>query len=173
MRGRRSTSFLSWALLVLAALALVVARPSVAFAKTELVVTDLSVPEDRQSKEFEKLVRTIIQRAAKPLDFGHSKRVEITVRLTEFKIESDEDLVRVTCTLVVRLKGGGTARSHISFGDKPKRKKGLEKQVLKMATESVLIRIAEMNRVREALEKKKKEAGEASDSKASDDASSG
>src|SRR4051812_27860799 len=172
MPARRPSSFLVWWLLVLAALAAFVARPSVAHAKTELVVTDLSLPDDRQSKEFEKLVRVTINRAAKPLDFGHAKRVEVTVRLTEFAVETSEDLVRVTCTLVVRLKGGGTARSHISFGDKPKRRKGLEKQVLKMASESVLIRIAEMTRVREALEKKKKES-ESSDTKDSGETSGG
>jgi hypothetical protein len=146
--------------LVLFAVVAAAALPRVALAKAELAVTSVKLPEDHKSKEFEKIVRSAISRAAKPLNFGSSKRVEITVRVTEFTIETTDDLVRVTCTLVGRLKGGGTARSHISFGDKPSKKNKLEKQVLKMASESVLMRLAEMTRVQEALDKKKKDAAE-------------
>jgi hypothetical protein len=163
MTRSKPTSLFGWMFVAISLLLLAAASPRVALAKTDVVVTDLKLPEDRSSKEFEKSVRSALSKAAKPLDFGHVKRVEITVRLTEFSIETSDELVRVTCTLVGRLKGGGTARSHFSFGDKPGRRKSLEKQVLKMASEGVLGRLAEMTRVKEALEKKKQDEATAKD----------
>jgi hypothetical protein len=138
------------------AAALAPARPALAKTSTRLVVSKLSLPKDHDSNQFERAVRKRLVATARKLDFGSAKKVEITAKITQYTIETSDDLVRVTCTLVGRLKGGGTARSHISFGDRPSRRKKLEAQVLKIATESVLIRLADMTRAAEALEKKKK-----------------
>jgi hypothetical protein len=133
--------------------------PRPAYAKAELSITKLELPENT-SADLEKKLRKLLKQTASHLDFGKSKKVEVAIRLKEFTIETSDDLVRVTATLVGRLKGGGTARSHISFGAKPSKRKSLEKQVLKMVADSVLTRLAEMARVRDALdERKKKEAG--------------
>jgi hypothetical protein len=105
----------------------------------------------------------LLHRSAKPLSFGHGQRVEVSVRLTELTIEQEDDVIRVTCTLIGRLKGGGSARSHISFGGKPNKRKELEHQVLAMVSDGVMSRLAEMARVREALEKKKSETEKTKD----------
>ncbi|MFO0615325.1 MAG: hypothetical protein U0414_22215 [Polyangiaceae bacterium] len=148
----------AWAFIValLGALLLVIASPRVAFAKkAEFALTKLEVPDDTTA-DFEKRLRRLIRSTADHLDFGKSKRVEASLRLKEFKVEVTDELVRVTATLVGRLTEGGTARSHISFGAKPSKRKSLEKQVLRIVVDSVLTRLAEMARVRDALEERKK-----------------
>src|SRR5689334_14393721 len=101
----RRSAFLG--LLFFAVCALVV--PSTASAgSAELAVTSLALPEGKQTKEFERTVRSALMRAARSFKFGKSKRVEVTVRLKEFTVTEEEGLVRVTCTLIGRLKGGGT-----------------------------------------------------------------
>lgn len=146
-----------WSKMVLAlgfALLFAVGSPSLAHASARVDITELAMPAESTAK-LEKTLRTLLHRAAKPLNFGGGKRIEVTVRLVELSVEESSDVVRVTCTLVGRLKGGGTARSHISFGGSPKRRKELERQVLAMVSDGVMSRLAEMARVREALEKKK------------------
>ena len=146
-----------WLMLVLAllgALLAATASPSELRASARVDITELTMPAESTAK-LEKTLRTLLHRAAKPLNFGGGKRIEVTVRLTELSFEESNEVVRVTCTLVGRLKGGGTARSHISFGGSPKKRKELERQVLAMVSDGVMSRLAEMARVREALEKKK------------------
>ncbi len=148
----------AWVLVLLGALTVLVSAlaPRVAYAKkAELSITKVEMPED-SAADFEKRLRRLIRATAGRLDFGTSKRVEASFRLKEFKIDRTDDLVRVTATLVGRLKTGGTAKSHISFGAKPSKQKALEKQVLRIVVDSVLSRLAEMARVRDALEERKK-----------------
>jgi hypothetical protein len=54
----------------------------------------------------------------------------------------------VTCSLVGRLKGGGTARSKIAFGGKPSNRSKLERQVLASVTDGVIIRLSELARAK-------------------------
>lgn len=134
--------------------------PGVAFAKkAELSIAKLEMPED-SAADFEKRVRRLIRSTAEKLDFGKTKRVEASFRLKDFDVDRSDGLVRVTATFVGRLQTGGTARSHISFGAKPSKQKSLEKQVLRIVVDSVLSRLAEMARVRDALEERKKKQSE-------------
>lgn len=145
----------AWILVLLGVLGIVIA-PRVALAsKAELSITKLEVPED-SAADFEKRVRRMIRASAGKLDFGKSKRVEASFKLKEFRVETSDGLVRVTATFVGRLGQGGTARSHISFGAKPAKRKSLEKQVLRLVVDGVLTRLAEMARVRDAIEERKK-----------------
>lgn len=154
---RRGTAILG-AILVLWTL---VVAPRPAFAKkAELAITKLELPED-SAADFEKRLRRMIRTAGANADFGKGKKVEATFRLKEFKVETTDDLVRVTATFVGRLHEGGTAKSHISFGAKPSKRKSLEKQVLRMVVDGVVTRLAEMARVRQALEERKKKESEA------------
>lgn len=149
----------AWILVLLGVLGVALA-PRIALAKkAELSIAKLEMPED-SAADFEKRLRRLIRSTADKFDFGRSKRVEATFKLKEFKVETTDDLVRVTATFVGRLKEGGTARSHISFGAKPSKRKSLEKQVLRIVVDSVLSRLAEMARVRDALEERKKKESE-------------
>lgn len=152
----------AWVLVLVGALSVLVTTlaPRSAFArKAELSIAKLEMPDD-SAADFEKRVRRMIRATAEKLDFGKAKRVAATFRLKEFAIERTDGLVRVTATLVGRLETGGTARSHISFGAKPSKQKALEKQVLRIVVDSVLSRLAEMARVRDAIEERKKKQSE-------------
>lgn len=149
-------------LALVALTSLLVLPAGAAHATARVDITELTLPGEADAK-LEKTLRTLLHKAARPLNFGSGKRVEVSVKLTELTIEESGDLIRVTCTLVGRLKGGGSARSHISFGGKPKRRKELQRQVLAMVSDGVMSRLAEMARVREALEKKKAHEGEKAD----------
>lgn len=152
----------AWILVLFGVLGIALAFPRVALAKkAELAIAKLEVPDD-SAADFEKRLRRMIRSSAEKLDFGRSKRVEATFKLKEFRVETTDDLVRVTATFVGRLKEGGTARSHISFGAKPAKRKSLEKQVLRLVVDGVLSRLAEMARVRDALEERKKKESEPS-----------
>ncbi len=144
-----------WLSSVAIAVAIGVAAPTAALAKTDVTITDVKLPDGPPSKELERTVRTAIAKAASGANFGKTKHVELSIRLSEMTVEVADGVVRVTCTLSGKLKGGGTARSHVTFGDVPRKKKKLTKQVLKMAAEGVVARLADVLRDRETAEKKK------------------
>ncbi len=115
---------------------------------TEVVLARKQPNHDKREKEVGREVRRAAQRASKSLDFGGMKRVEVRFEVVELEIHTTDELVRVSCTIVGRLRGGGTARSRLSFGGKPSRRTALERQVIGMVTEGVVTRLAEMSRQR-------------------------
>ena len=147
--------FLGW---VLVAVAFFVVDPGTAFAGSKLDITSMIVPEEGGAK-LEKRVRALLYKAAKPLKFG-KKKVEATFKMTELSTTDEDDHIRISCTLVGRLKGGGTARSHISFGGARSKRLALERQVLIMVSEGVMGRLAQLARERDAAEERKARAGD-------------
>ncbi len=136
------------------------ASPALAKAKMEVAAVEVNGKLELD-KERDRHVRTTIRRlashSAKHLDFGKHGKVEVTLIVKELTIEQGPDVLRITCTLVGKLAGGGSARSRISFGGKPDKKKQLEKQVLSSVTDGVMTRLAELARAKEKLADKKKE----------------
>lgn len=124
------------------------ARPATRVDVTEVVLTRKQPNHEAREKQVGREVRRAAQRASKSLDFGGMKRVEVRFEIVELEIQTTDELVRVTCTIVGRLRGGGTARSRLSFGGKPSRRTALERQVIGMVTEGVVTRLAEMSRAR-------------------------
>lgn len=154
-----------WIAIAALSVSSVAVSPEVALAKTDLTVTEVKLPDENGSKDkdLEHSVRAAIAHAAKSARFGSASHIEMMVHLTEFSVEEVDGIVHVTCTLKGKLKSGGVARSHVSFGDKPKKKKALVKLALRMAAESVVTRLADVVRDREAAEKKKDSHGEKGD----------
>jgi hypothetical protein len=122
-------------------------KPKVEVAAVEITSAEIA---KAQQKRVRGIVRRAAHRAAKNLDFGRGGRVEIGFVVRELTVEEDDDVVRVTCTLVGRLKGGGSARSKIRFGGKLGQRKKLERQVMEAATDGVMTRLAELSRRRTA-----------------------
>lgn len=118
-------------------------------AKLEISAVELSDAAS-VAKERDKRVRSMIRRfatkSAKHLDFGETGRVEITLLVRELTVAEADGVLRVTCTIVGKLEGGKTAKSRLSFGGKPSRKKELEQQVLGAVTEGVMTRLAMLAR---------------------------
>jgi hypothetical protein len=136
--GRTARQFALVALLGISSLA------SEASAATTVEIAEVSVPASDGQKKAEKRLRSALRQAAKEVDFGKTKSVTIRAKVTEWKVEEHGDVVRVTCTLVGRLEGGKSARSHVSFGGRPKERDKLEKQVVAMVARGVMTRLAQL-----------------------------
>lgn len=132
--------------------------PVAAYAKSELVITEVIAPEKDAPIGLTKRLRASLSRAAKPLDFGVERRVGMTVRVSEFVVTETDGLLRITCTLVGKLEKGGTAKSHITFGGAPSKRKHLEKQVLSAVSEGLMVRLAEISRTRSKARASREEA---------------
>jgi hypothetical protein len=140
------------------ALVVPVALPKIASAKTEISITSFKTPElgkPGARESIEKTFRRALYKASKGYKFGSFKRLGVTMRLTEYSVQHSDGLVRISCTLIGRLDGGGTAKSHISFGGQPTKQKALEKQVVRMVSDGVMGRLADMSRTKDAIIKKK------------------
>jgi hypothetical protein len=68
--------------------------------------------------------------------------------VSEFTVIEQDGLVRVSCTLIGKLEKGGVAKSRISFGGAPAKRKHLEKQVLSAVSEGLMVRLAHIARTR-------------------------
>jgi hypothetical protein len=144
----RALTSLLLAFAMLLATAELWAKPSTRVDVTEVVLGRKHPHHEAREKHVGREVRRAAQRTAKALDFGGMKRVEVSFEVVELDVQVSDDLVRVSCTIVGRLRGGGTARSRLSFGGRPSRRTALERQVIGMVTEGVVTRLAELSRKR-------------------------
>ena len=85
----------------------------------------------------------------KHLKFGEAGKARVTITIRDLQVIEDGDVLRMSCTLVGKLEGGGSARSKISFGGKLDERKKLERQVIAAAAEGLMVRLAEMAKQRE------------------------
>lgn len=115
-------------------------------SRTKVEWTSIEVPRQSDEARLKSKLTRHLNDAVKRADFGKIRRVEATIRVVELKWETQPDLVRLSCTVVGRLKGGPSARSRISFGGDPQRKDQLEEQVLASVARGVVGRIAQLAR---------------------------
>ena len=122
--------------------------PSPAFprGKANVEWTKIEVPDSADSARVTKILRAALKSAVKRADFGDVKQVSATAHVVELAWEERGDVVRLSCTIVGRLKGGPHARSRIAFGGSPDQRRELEKQVLTMVANGLVTRLAELAR---------------------------
>ncbi|NUO51246.1 MAG: hypothetical protein HOV80_20505 [Polyangiaceae bacterium] len=127
-------------------------------AKVEVAAVEFGKSAEKQSqKRVSSTIRRQAARAAKHLDFGTTNKVEITFVVRDVAVAEEDGVLTVTCTLLGKLKGGGSARSKIRFGGKPDAKKKIERQVVAAATDGVMTRLAQLSRERIAEKAKEKQ----------------
>lgn len=139
--GRRA-----WIATVLAA-GVALALPATAEA-ADVVLTEVLVPEGPEAKATAKLVRRLLGASAKRAKWGKATRARIRVRVAELDVTEEDGVLRVTCTMSGRLEGGSGARSRLSYGGHPSRRKDLIKKVLGMVGDGLITRLAQMARER-------------------------
>lgn len=145
-------------LLALSLLLTSAAAPSPALAgRTKVNWKTVEAPSGGDHDRVVAMLRPILKSTARKADFGKAKKVVLTARLVQFTSVTRGDVHRVSCTLVGRIVGGPTARSHISFGGRPQDRAAIEKQVLSMVASGVVTRLSEIIRVRAAEESEKKD----------------
>lgn len=111
---------------------------------TTVEIGEVSVPDGDAKKKETRRLRAALREAAKEADFGDVKSVTISAEIVEWKVEQTDDVLRVTCTLVGRLEGGKSARSHISYGGRPNERTKLEKSVVSMVARGLMTRLAQL-----------------------------
>jgi hypothetical protein len=148
---RRLTSWL-----LAAAVGLAVAAPAPALASRPTVQwKTVEAPAGDMHDRLVRNLKSMLSQAARKADFGkRTKSVMLSARILSFTSVTKGDVHHVTCTLVGRVVGGATARSHISFGGRPEERAALEKQVLTMVANGVVGRLADMVRNRAAADER-------------------
>jgi hypothetical protein len=118
------------------------ARPTVGFKQVEVRAGDDAA---RLGHELRQLLADAVRRTS----FGpgdKKTKIELTARLVEFGVDEHEGVLQVRCALSGRIAGGRGARSRISFGGSPRDRLKLEKQVLKMVADGLVVRLAQISR---------------------------
>jgi hypothetical protein len=157
--GRALGPFLVAAACALGALG---GAPAAAYAKPEVKIVDVQLPEGEDAKKT-KMVRRLLASAARRAQFGDAKSVRITARVTELELVEQGDVLKVRCTMVGRLEGASRARSRIEFGGRPSERKELERKVIGMVADGLMTRLAQMARDRAAKEAEKEQEPPASE----------
>jgi len=99
------------------------------------------------AKRVAKMVRRMLKRAPRRAKWGKSKStVKLTAKVTQLRWETHEDVLRLTVTMRASIKGGKTARSHLRVGGRPKKRRKLERQTLKIVVGGLVTRMADMVR---------------------------
>jgi hypothetical protein len=134
--------------LVLAAigLSLLGAAEGTAIARTKVEWSRVDVPAGESSARLGKVLRAALEQAARKANFGDAKSVTLSAKIVAFSAEQRGDVVRVSCTVMGRVKGGQGARSKISFGGSVAERTELEKQVLTMVANGLVARLAQIAR---------------------------
>ncbi len=149
-------------LLVALAFAWVLAFEGQAHARTKVEIVSVVWAKPTESAQRVKAVERSVRRhaaaAMKHLKFGEAGKARVTITIRDLQVIEDGDVLRMSCTLVGKLEGGGSARSKISFGGKLDERKKLERQVIAAAAEGLMVRLAEMAKQRERDAKRAKPA---------------
>ena len=119
---------------------------------TQVVWNSVTLPDDDRRARRERVLKKILKSVAGKEDWGTQPdgRIEASIKVVEFQVTRREDVVRVTCTAVGKLKNGPSVRTHFSIGDHPKRQDALEKMVLTLVARGVVTRLAAIARNRAA-----------------------
>jgi hypothetical protein len=140
-----------WLLAALIGLSVATASPAPALAhRTKVDWKNVDVPAGEDHDRHVRALRALLAEAARKADFGRAESVVLSARIIKFTSTTQGDVHRVSCTIVGRIVGGATARSRISFGGRPSERTALEKQVLTMVANGVVVRLAEIVRARAA-----------------------
>jgi hypothetical protein len=124
------------------------AAEGTALARTKTTVewSQVEVPAGENAARLGKVLRAALTQAARKTNFGKAKSITLSAKLVEFSTEQRGDVLRVTCTVRGRVKGGQSARSKISFGGSLGQRTELEKQVLTMVANGLVARLAQIAR---------------------------
>lgn len=118
-------------------------RPAVKLDLLQLGVSPLATSN-------EELLRKILAREARRVDWGAGRGAHITYRFRVNELEAalEGGVLRVSCSATGWLPKGKIAKSRISFGGSASERDALVERVLEVVARGVLTRLAEMERVR-------------------------
>lgn len=115
------------------------------------VRSSVEQPDEDRAKTASRVARTLeklLVKASRKAKWGKGDRLELTARVTKLVWEEHDDVLRVTVTVVARIKGGESARSHIRLGGRPKERRSIEKDALEIVAGGLVTRLSDIARRR-------------------------
>ena len=142
MRRRTALPLLAFGLLSLVSPAAQAARTQVRWTKVEVRAGD-------DAKRVARTLKRLLRKATRRAKWGRGKgRIALSAKVTRLKWVEDDEVLRVSVTVVARIAGGKRARSKIRIGGRPKRRRALEKEALKIVADGLVTRLSNITRGR-------------------------
>jgi hypothetical protein len=119
--------------------------------RPEVKIHRLELPEGVPALPYyKKYLRSRLRREARRARWGAGRNNVIQFRftVTELSIASEGDVMRVRCTAIGKLPGGQAAKSHLTFGGDPGKRRQVVEHVLDIVARGVVTRLAELERIR-------------------------
>lgn len=108
----------------------------------------IDVRDGADAKRVEKSLRMLLKKATRAAKWGKGGTLVLSARVTHFEWEQHDDVLRLTVTVVARIRSGASARSHIRVGGRLTERSKLEKQALGIVAGGLVTRLADMARGR-------------------------
>jgi hypothetical protein len=107
-------------------------------------------PPLQADRSMERRLRFVLRREVRRVDWGagRGKRIEYRFYVDDLVVEQKGDVLRVRCRATGQLPGGKTAKSSLSFGGDPKKKREVVQRVLEIVARGVIARLAQLERQR-------------------------
>ncbi len=134
-------------LVIAVALALLGLTPSPAFAaRAKVVWTDVVVPEGEGSARTASVLTELLKQASRKASWAKgSAPLRLSSRVTRLEWTNHGDVVRLAVTIVARIEGGPSARSHIRVGGKPSERDKLVREALSVLSVGLVNRLAALS----------------------------
>lgn len=134
-------------------------------AKTTVKWTSVQLPTNEANSRRESKLRSQLVKEARYADWGKHRtaKLEASVKVTEFRVETSTSVVQVTCTATGKLAKGPTVRTHFSMGDHPSKQVKLESMVLTLVARGIVTRLSAIARNQSAKQQQRERDAEDGD----------
>jgi hypothetical protein len=133
-----------WFVVACVAFCLMWAAP--AAARTRVTWSKVEVRKGDDQKRVAESMTRLLVKASRKAKWGKGEPLELKANVTKLSWETRDDVVLVSVTVVAKISGGKTARSHIRIGGRPSDKRKLETQALGIVADGLVTRLSDIAR---------------------------
>ena len=111
----------------------------------------LDFPDDVPARAYyKKYLRKRLEHETRRARWGAGRNnvIQFRFKVTELSITVESDVLRVRCSAVGKLPGGQAAKSRLTFGGDPGKRRQVVEHVLDIVARGVVTRLAELERIR-------------------------
>ncbi len=115
-------------------------------AARKVTWTTVEVGSGDNRKAVARDLKKLLRRETRRAKWGKGKGLELSARVSKLAWEKNDDVVRVTVTVVAKIAGGKGARSHIRLGGSPTERRKLLRQALRIVSSGLVTRLSSIAR---------------------------
>jgi len=127
------------------ALALLFMAPQ-ADARSRANWTKVHVRSGDDATRISATLKKLLKRASRKAKWGKGSKLELSARVTKLTWEKRDEAVLINVTVVAKIAGSKSARSHIRIGGRPNERRKLEKQALRIIADGLVTRLSAIAR---------------------------